>query len=213
MPRRTFALIAIFVVAPLLASSGAVEWSRWPFGERAAFAQIDAGHLADVRDLQTTVTYLALENQTDVTLSLVPPEPSSGPGVTLVFRARFPGRAVDVRKLSEIVVRAHYRLASDDRTRSARAIGGVEAMQLNIDPRQPGGITLSFFPTSWGYGGFTAPGDEMPLAFFTLTPADLRAIAVARTMSGRVLWTEFVLTSNQVEALRQFAGRVLPPAR
>jgi len=214
MSRRTFVRVAIFVVAPLLASNGVMDVSResrGPFGTEAAFAQIDAGHLADVRDLQLAVTYLTVENQTDVALSLVPPQPTTGPGVTLVFRARFQGRTVDVNRLSEIVVRAHYRVVSDDRTRSARAINGIEAMHMNLDPRQPGGVTLAFFPTNWGYGGFTSPGDEVPVAYFRVTPADLRAIAVARAVTGQVLWTDFVLTLNQVEALRQFAGRVLPP--
>ena len=210
---RPFVLITIFFVAPLLASIGAVGSSTWPFDVRSAFAQIDAGHLADVRDLETTVTYSAPDNQTDVALSLVPPGPSSGPGVTLVFQARFPGRTVDVNRLSGIIVRAHYLLASDDRARSARAIGGVEAMHLNLDPREPGGITLAFFPSSWGYGGFAAPGDEIPVAYFTLTPADLRAIAIAKAVSGQVLWTDFVLTPNQIQALRQFAARVLPRTR
>jgi hypothetical protein len=214
MSRRTFVRIAIYIVAPLLASNGVMNLSRQslaPFGTGAAFAQIDAGHLADVRDLQMAVTYLNVENRTDVVLSLVPAQPTTGPGVTLVFRARFPGRTIDVNRLSEIVVRAHYRVMSDDRARSARAINGIEAMHMNLDPRQPGGVTLAFFPTNWGYGGFIPPGDEMPVAYFMVTPADLRAIAVARAVTGQVLWTDFVLTPNQVEALRQFAVRVLPP--
>jgi hypothetical protein len=47
------------------------------------------------------------------------------------------------------------------------------------------------------------------VAFFTLTPPDLRALAAARSLSGRVLWTEFVLTPAQVEALGAFASLVL----
>jgi len=215
MSRRTFMLIAILALAPLLASNGVLDLSRQslaPFGAGAAFAQIDAGYLADVRDLQMSVTTNA-ENQTDVALALVPPQPTTGPGVTLVFRARFPGRTVDVSRLSEIVVRAHYRVMSDDRARSARAINGIEAMHMNLDPQRPGGVTLAFFPTNWGYGGFTPPGGETPVAYFMVTPADLRAIAVAGAVTGDVLWTDFVLTPNQVEALRTFASRVLPIVR
>lgn len=175
--------------------------------------QIDAGYLADVTDLKTTVSYAAADDRTDVSLALTPPVPSGGPGIALTFRARFRGRSVDVARLDEIVVRAHYRLRSDDRKRTVNALTMNHALHMRIDPEDPNGISLDFFPATWGYFGFAAPGDEIPVAFFSITPADLRALSLARAVTGEVLWTRFSLTTEELEALRQFARTVLPPLR
>jgi hypothetical protein len=179
----------------------------------AAWAQIDAGYLATVTDLKETTTYLTSENATEVSLALTPPEPGGGPGITLIFRARFTGRELDVDRLAGIVVRAHYRLHSDDRVRSFQALGGSLQMRMNLDANAPEGIVLDFFPTNWGYGGFSAPGDGVPVAYFAATANDLRALSVARTISGNVLWTDFAMTPPQLDALRAFVRRVAPPPR
>ena len=176
-------------------------------------AQIDAGYHADVTDLKTTVGYSQADDRTEVSLALVPPVPAGGPGISLVFRARFRGRTIDTSRLEDIVVRAHYAMHSDDRTRAAGALSASLALHMNIDPQDPGGIELDFFPATVGYPGFTNPGDEIPVAFFSLTPADLRALALARVITGDVLWTGFTLTSDEIDALRQFARTVLPPVR
>jgi hypothetical protein len=173
-------------------------------------AQIDAGYLADLKDLKTTESYSASENLTDVSLALAPPAASGGPGVTLVFSARFRGRTVAVDKLAEIVLRAHYRLHSDDRLRAAHSRNDNYELSLHLDPQTSSGISLDFFPSNRGYSGFTAAGDEVPVAFFTLTPEDLRAIGFASAMTGEVVWTSFSLTSQEVEAVQGFARRVLP---
>jgi hypothetical protein len=183
-----------------------------PLGAGRALAQIDAGYLANVQDRKVTVAYLDTENRTEVTLALVPPSPADGSGITLVFRAAFDGRTTDTARLSGITLRAHYRALSDDRPRAAEARTGSHALRLTLDPGDPTGITLAFFPANWGYGGFTAPGDEIPVAWFDVTPAELRAVATARAVEGHVLWTDFSLTDDQVEALRAYAREVLPPA-
>jgi hypothetical protein len=181
-------------------------------GREDVGGQVDAGYLADVRDLKTAVSYSGGDDRTDVSLALVPPGPNGGPGITLIFRARFRGRGVDVRQLDQIVVRAHYTILSDDRRRTVEALGRNHQMTMTIDRPDQGGITLTFFPATWGYYGFAAPGDEIPVAYFTATPADLRALALAHTVAGEVLWTPFALTPEEIAALRQFARTVLPPA-
>jgi hypothetical protein len=178
-----------------------------------AFAQMDAGYLADVRDLKTSVFYADSENLTDVSLALVPPQPNGGPGVSLVLRARFRGRRVDPGKLAEIGLRVHYVLRSDDRVRAVRARNDTHQLSLHIDPQDRSGITLDYFPGTFGYSGFTAPGDEIPVAFFTVTPEELRAMATATTISGEALWTKFTLTSDEIDALKSFRARVLPADR
>ena len=175
-----------------------------------ASAQIDAGYLADVTDLKVTASYSPSDNLTDLSLALAPPMPKGGPGVTLMFRARFRGRSVDAGKLTTISLRAHYRLRSDDRQRAAHSLTEMQALYLHLDPQDPHGITLPFFPTSWGYAGFAAWGDEIPVCFFTVTPEDLRALARAKALTGEVLWTGFGLTPQEIEALQNFTRRVLP---
>jgi hypothetical protein len=171
---------------------------------------VDAGYLADVKDLNVTVGYLSSENVTEVSLGLVPPASSGAPGITLLFRARFQGRTVDTDKLTGIVVRAHYRVLSDDRVRSSQALETSHQLHMKLDPGDRSGISLDFFPASWGYSGFTAPGDEIPVAYFTVTPEELRAISLAHAVTGDVLWTNFTLTAPQLDALRKFASQVLP---
>jgi hypothetical protein len=185
--------------------------ARHPTAERSATdSQIDAGYLARVADLNTTVHYSAAEDRTDVSLALVPPVPAGGPGITMIFRARFRGRSVDVTRLEDIVLRAHYALHSDDRRRSAGAILNSPTLHLNIDPADSNGIQLDYFPATWGYSGFSAPGDEIPVAFFAVTPAELRAMSIATAITGDVLWTRFFLTAEEIEAINEFARTVLP---
>lgn len=216
MPRVTFshvftATLAIAIVAGSVPARG---------GAPAALGQADAGYLANVRDLEITVTRSASENVTDVSLGLAPPTASTTPGpatgasgVTLLFRARFKGQTVDADRLAGIVVRAHYRAFSDDRVRSAQALDRSQQLHMSLDPQDPNGIGLDFFPASWGYFGFTPPGDEIPVAFFTVTPEDLRALSIARAVTGEVLWTKFTLTRAELDALAKFTRQVLPGAR
>jgi hypothetical protein len=177
----------------------------------AGAPQIDAGYLADLKDLKTTVSYASAEDRTDVSLALIPPAPAGGPAITLTFRARFRGRSVDVTRLDGIVVRAHYALRSDDRKRTIEAMTTGHEMHMTIDPHDNGSIVLPFYPATWGYSGFAAAGDEIPVAYFNVTPEDLRALALARELTGQVLWTDFTLTPSEIAALKQFARTVLPP--
>jgi hypothetical protein len=102
-------------------------------------------------------------------------------------------------------------LHSDDAQRAVRAMEmPTHALTFHVDPLAPDGITLFFFPDSWDYPGFAGAGNEIPVAFFSLTAADLRALAIAQSLSGSVLWTEFVLTPAQLEALATFVSLVLP---
>jgi hypothetical protein len=203
-----------FVTAALFLSNGMMGLSPQslsPLGSGIASAQIDAGYLADVEDLKLTTAYSSLDDRTDVSLALALGGRAGGTGVTMMLRARFDGRKVDVERLSQVIARAHYRVLSDDRTRASRALSDSHALRMNLDSPDPSGISLAFFPATWGYFGFTAAGDEIPVAYFSMTPADLRALSVARTVTGHVLWTDFVLTPAQLERLRMFANQVLPP--
>lgn len=176
-----------------------------------AAAQIDAGYLAAVTDLRTTRAYSAPARRNEQTLTLVPSVNGGGPGVSLVLSATFAGRQPEPDAPIAFTVRAHYALQSDDRTRAAQALVDSHRLTLDIDPGRRDGIRLAFFPASWGYGGFAPPGGEIPVAYFTLTPADVRALALAGTVTGSVLWTDFSLTVPQLDALRQFAAELLPP--
>ena len=210
---RFFLLVLLLAALGAAPGTGSSRESSPSIGPDIGVDQIDAGYLADVKDLNFTVSYSPFEDLTDVSLALAPPVPDGGPGVTLVFRARFRGRTVDVEKLAEIVLRVHYRLRSDDRLRAARALDDTHQLSLHIDPQDPTGITLYFFPTTWGYVGYTAPGDEIPVSFFTVTPEDLRALQMAKAVTGEVLWTRFMLTPQELDALQSYARQVLPAVR
>jgi hypothetical protein len=196
---------ALFAAIPPSAGTPAA------FGVGLAWSQ-DAGYLADVEDRKLSVTYSTLENRTDVALALAPLSPDGPAGITLVFRARFEGSVVDAERLAELVVRAHYRVHSSELERPVQALTETHAMRIQVDPGDPSGITLFFFPTNWGYVGYSAPGDEIPVAWFTVSPADLRAIAVARSLAGTALWTDFTMTAEQLDSLREFVRLVLPPS-
>jgi hypothetical protein len=203
-------MLGVALLAMGIDDSGSGRRPGGPLGASPALAQMDAGYLANVEDGKITVTYSDTGNRTEVALALVPPSPPEGSGITLVFRATFQGPTTDPARLSGITLRAHYRVMSDDRPRTAQAMTESHALRLTIDPGDPTGVTLQFFPGNWGYGGFTAPGDEIPVAWFDVTPAELRALAVARAVSGHVLWTDFSLTADQVVALRMYAREVVP---
>jgi len=197
----------------LIFSFAAAMCAATPGRISTAWAQIDAGFLAPLTDLKETTTYLSGENATEVSLALTPPEPGGGPGITLVFRARFRGRTVDADRLEGFVVRAHYRLHSDDRIRSFQALGNSYRLHMDLDAESDRGIALDFFPTNWGYGGFAPPGDSIPVAYFAVTNDDLRALSSAKTVTGNVLWTDFAMTSEEIDALRAFTRRVAPAGR
>jgi hypothetical protein len=46
-----------------------------------------------------------------------------------------------------------------------------------------------------------------------MTPEELRALAMASAITGEALWTRFVFTRDEVEALQTFRRRVLPAER
>jgi hypothetical protein len=182
-----------------------------PLGTAVVAAQIDAGILADIRDREVTATYQPTLDETDLSLALVPAAPDGRGEVTLVLTARYRGRTTDFADLSDIIIRAHYSVLSDEGKRSARAHRNeTHALHLFLDPHDPTGITLFFFPVSAGYGGYWTPGAEAPVAYFRATPADVRALTVVEAVTGSVLWSDFVLDAAQVEALRAFARRVAP---
>jgi hypothetical protein len=171
--------------------------------------QIDAGLLASGRDREMAVNYDASANRTDVRLTIAPTAPGSGtPRLTLVFVGQFTGHAPGAGATT-LAVRAHITPRSDPRDRDPRT--GAEGRELvfQIDPHTNSGITLYLYAASWGYSGFVAPGDEIPVAFFALMPAELRALTAARTVTGRALGSEFSLAADQLDALREFARRVV----
>ena len=169
----------------------------------------DAGLLAKSRDREISENYDSAANRTEVRLSLAP----SGTGgnasaATLIFTAQFTGRT-PTSAATILTVRTHITARSDPRARDPRT--GTEGRDLlfNIDPHTTSGITLYLYPASWGYPGFVAPGGEIPVAFFTLTLAELKALSTARAITGRAVGSDFSFAPDQLAALAEFAKRVL----
>lgn len=173
-------------------------------------AQIDAGLLARARDREIVAKYDAPANRTDVQLTLAPTGTGGdAPPVTLMFVGQFPGRAPrpDGTALS---VRTHITPRADPRARDPRTGADGKELIFHIDPHTANGITLYLFSQSYGYGGFVAPGDEITVAFYPLTAAELKALTAARVITGRALGSDFSLAPDQLAAIADFGRRVIP---
>jgi len=186
-----------------------VSLGMWAIPSAPLLAQIDAGLLAKARDRELSETFDASANRTEVRLSLLPSGTAgNAPTATLVFVAQFTGRT-PTPEATTLTVRTHITARSDPRMRDPRT--GTEGRDLtfNIDPHTPSGITLYLYPTSWGYPGFVAPGGDIPVAFFAMTVAELKALGTARAITGRAVGSDFSFAPDQLEALVAFAKRVL----
>jgi len=74
---------------------------------------------------------------------------------------------------------------------------------------KPATLTVGYLPQD----GLNHHGrtlfDEVSLAFFTLTPAELRALAVPHAITGRALGSDFALDQGQLGAIREFVQRTV----
>ena len=185
----------------------ALIWTAWP---DLALAQIDAGLLANARDRQVTETFDSTANRTTLSLAIVPSGTGGEPaGVVIMFVAEFPGRTLTPGSAT-FTARAHITARSDPRERDPRTGSEGRELIFRIDPHTTSGITLYLYARSWGYPGFVPPGGEIPVAFFTMTPAELQALRAARAITGRVLGSEFLLAPDQLAAIGDFARRFGP---
>jgi len=172
-------------------------------------AQIDAGLLARGHDRELTSAYDASSNRGEVTLTLIPPGSGGlAAQATLTFTAQFRGREPGAGTTS-FFVRTHYTPRADPRRRDPRTLVEDRNLIFELDPHTDTGIRLFLYAANYGYAGFVPPGDEVPVAFFTLSPAELRALAVPRAIGGRALGSEFSLEPAQLEALRDFVHRTV----
>ena len=171
-------------------------------------AQIDAGLLAPGRDRDIAASYDTSANRTEIRLTIAP-SGSGGPStVTLVFVARFPGQTPAASEAT-YSVRTHFTPRADPADRDPRTGSEGRELIFRLDPHTTSGVTLYTYASSWGYPGFVAPGGEIPVAFFSLTAADLRALSTARAITGRALGSEFALAPDQLAAIGEFAKRVV----
>ena len=172
-------------------------------------AQIDAGLLARARDREIVTNFDASSNRTDVRLTLAPTETGGGaPPVTLMFVGQFPGRDPRPDAMT-LGVRTHITPRSDPRERDPRTGADGKELIFRIDPHTTNGITLYLFSRSYGYGGFVAPGDEISVAFYALSAAELKALSAALVIPGRALGSEFSLAPDQLAAIGDFRRRVI----
>jgi len=182
----------------------------WLAAAAPCAAQIDAGLLARMHDREIASVYDSTSRRTAITLTLVLPGPRGlAPQAALMLTGEFAGRD-PAPGTTQFSVRTHITPLSDPRRRDPRTLVEGRDLIFELDPHTGTGIRLFFYAGNYGYGGFVPPGDEVPLAFFTLTSAEVRALAVSREITGFALGSEFVLTPGQLDALREFAGRTLP---
>jgi hypothetical protein len=165
----------------------------------SAMAQVDAGPLATWNDRELTVSYRPSTNETVGTLAIVPAGPAfSEPSVVLVFEARWHGR--DATELpAALEVRCYPRPLADQ-----RVVRTVD-LTFNVDPGDGRPAPLYFFGSQWGPYGFIAPGADIPLVRFQLSPPELRALVAGEAISGEATGYPFVLDAAQIDAIRAFA--------
>lgn len=174
-----------------------------------AAAQIDAGVLAKVRDRELAVSYDAPANRTEVRLTLAPSGTGGDlPPIVLDFLGQFPGRE-PAPGATSLAVRTHFTPRADPRVRDPRTGADGKELIFRLDPHTTSGITLYLFSRNYGYAGFVPPGDEVAVAFYGLTAAELRALTTARAITGRALGADFSLAADQLDSIAEFARRAV----
>ena len=128
--------------------------------------------------------------------------------VILDFLGQFAGRE-PAPGTTTLTVRTHFTPRADPRVRDPRTGADGKELVFRLDPHTDNGITLYLFSRSYGYAGFVAPGDEIPVAFYGLTAAELRALSTARAITGRALGMDFSLAPDQLASIAEFARRAL----
>jgi hypothetical protein len=172
-------------------------------------AQADAGLLARGQDREISTAYDASSDRTEVTLTLLlPGRGGTAPQTRLTFTAQFKGREAGAGPTT-FSVRTHFTPRADPRRRDPRTLIDDRDLLFELDPHTSTGIRLYLYAANYGYGGFVPPGDEVPVAFFTLSAAELRALSVTSVITGRAVGHEFALEPAQLEALREFAHRAI----
>lgn len=165
----------------------------------AAGAQIDALYLADYRDGDLKVRYDQAAGESVATLPLRP----DGAEVVLVFEARWRGRGRGQPPTS-IEVRSYPLVRLDNPRPRPTELRFV----LESGSAEP--VTLAFYGSSWGAAGFTAPGQEMWVVRYGMSPEELAALALSRQISGEVMGLSFAFTGAQRERIADLT-RLLRP--
>ncbi|MFN8061303.1 MAG: hypothetical protein U0Q12_19235 [Vicinamibacterales bacterium] len=161
-------------------------------------ARQDAGYLASAPVGDVVRMYDPERLTTSVELTVAPQGPGGLPAsLRLTFGVAFKGRELTA-PVESVDVRAHAGPTSDSRVRRSTSL----SFDLNAGTSKS--LRLFYFGSSWGYGGFTPPGDELPLVHFALTAAELRTIAKADAVEGEALGFRYELTSRDLESLRAF---------
>lgn len=169
-------------------------------------ARQDAGYLAEAGDRELTSRFDPRARTTTVALTVAPLGPDGSPSsLSLTFSATFPGRTPPEMPPA-IDVRAHVGPLSDSRVARTTSLD----IELRRDEREP--VRLFYMGSALGYGGFTPPGDQLPLVRFTLGIADVLAIGRADGVAGRALGFPIEFTQAQLTAIRLFAGLLVPEA-
>ena len=166
----------------------------------------DAGSLAAWSNLELRSTYLADSDETEVVLALLPVDPAAGePRITMTFLARYEGRYPAVPPGS-VEVRVHANPLTDP------TVMRSPVMSLIVDEGSDDSIRLDLagiLPDT----GVVLPGGRVDTAFFTV-PLGLQLLALinAETIDGQAFGTlNFAFTPAQINALRDFANRILLP--
>lgn len=165
-------------------------------------SQIEAGSLATWSDLSTWSRPSSTAGQTEVGLGLVVTGPSGAMRLAFYVERPTQGRATTLR---DIGVRAAAGVVMSPNlirtpTLTFTSVGADDKKQV-IDVSSRMAVDNP------------APGAAVTSGVARMIVADFRVLAASVELQAQVFGAEVALREDQIEAIRAFRDRVLPPAR
>ena len=190
--KRRWRLPAVLAVA-IFGTLDASEARRQVAAPYQLFVRIDG-------ELQSD--YSAQLKSTTVQLALTPPGLHSTPSAaSVVFQAGFAGRE-PTEPPNEITILVLPSVLSNP-----NVVRGVE-LDFTIERAGSRPLTLFYFGRSWGDYEYVAAGGEITRVAFSMSAAELRAIALGERVTGHAMNHSFAFTDEHLAALRLFAQTI-----
>jgi hypothetical protein len=154
------------------------------------------------KDLETWTRYDETTRETEAGLGLQPPGPTGA--VALAFTARVPGRTVRPVATQVTVVVAMGALFNSTVIRNP-------TLTFLIDEGQPKWSLIDLSPRF--IGNELAPTTRLTSGIARISPDEYLRLTRAKGTRANILGAEIVFSRAQLDAMRAFARRTLPPSK
>jgi hypothetical protein len=152
------------------------------------------------KNLETWSRFDAANKETEVGLGLQPPDNTGG--ASIAFWVKLPGKG-DAAPANQVFVSATL-----GPNVSPYEIRGP-SMTFLLDEGKPKWTALDL--TGRAVSDEQVPSYSIRSSIARMTPDEFLQLTRARAIKANMLRTELTLTSQQIDALRAFARRILPP--